>query len=198
MWAASPPRSAPPPPPLLSGAGTGTSIGSQQPGASSSSVAAAVEKAGGRQQQQQQKDVEMQQHEGEEEGEGEGEDVTLRPFPRTLDVESVPAELKKEGSDWFALFNPRQAVNAKREREKVLDVELVHTLTHERFVLILILLLNFRSAFEYHSIVPSFTPYSLNNVRSLHFSFVQCGMLRQVQRRWDVPGDRVQPQCADL
>jgi hypothetical protein len=106
-----------------------------------------VEKAGGRQQ----KDVEMQQHEREEEeGEGEGgeEDVTLMPFPRTLDVGSVPAELKKEGSDWFALFNPRQAVNAKREREKVLDVELVHTLTHERFVLILILLLYFRSAFE--------------------------------------------------
>jgi hypothetical protein len=98
-----------------------------------------VEKAGGRQQQQQ-KDVEMQQHEGEEEeGEGEGgeEDVTLMPFPRTLDVGSVPAELKKEGSDWFALFNPRQAMNAKREREKVLDVELVHTLTHERFVFIL-------------------------------------------------------------
>ena len=36
------------------------------------------------------------------------------------------SEYKKEGSDWFALFNPRT--------KRVLDVSLVHTLMHERFV----------------------------------------------------------------
>ncbi|KAJ2936488.1 hypothetical protein H1R20_g604, partial [Candolleomyces eurysporus] len=56
------------------------------------------------------------------------------PFPGKLGVGSVPPELKKEGSDWFALFNPRQAMNAKREREKVLDVGLVHTFVHESVV----------------------------------------------------------------
>jgi WD40 repeat protein len=36
--------------------------------------------------------------------------------------------MKKEGSDWFAIFNP----NVKR----VLDVSLVHTLMHERYVFV--------------------------------------------------------------
>jgi WD40 repeat protein len=43
-----------------------------------------------------------------------------------LDQESIPSSLKKEGSDWFALFNtevPRQ-----------LDVDLVHTLDHHSVV----------------------------------------------------------------
>ncbi|KAG5649838.1 hypothetical protein H0H81_001827 [Sphagnurus paluster] len=47
-------------------------------------------------------------------------------FPDDLDIHTVPPELKKEGSDWFAVFNP----NAKR----VLDVSLVHTLMHESVV----------------------------------------------------------------
>ncbi|KAF8066003.1 WD40-repeat-containing domain protein [Lyophyllum atratum] len=47
-------------------------------------------------------------------------------FPDDLDIHTVPPELKKEGSDWFAIFNP----NAKR----VLDVSLVHTLMHESVV----------------------------------------------------------------
>jgi glucose repression regulatory protein TUP1 len=38
----------------------------------------------------------------------------------------VPPELKKEGSDWFAIFNPKV--------KRVLDVSLVHTLMHERYV----------------------------------------------------------------
>jgi glucose repression regulatory protein TUP1 len=50
----------------------------------------------------------------------------LVPFPGDLDPYSVPAELKKEGSDWFVLFNPK----VKRE----LDVSLIHTLMHERYV----------------------------------------------------------------
>ena len=36
----------------------------------------------------------------------------------------MPLELKKEGSNWLAIFNPK----------RVLDVGLVHTLMHERYV----------------------------------------------------------------
>jgi glucose repression regulatory protein TUP1 len=46
-------------------------------------------------------------------------------FPDDLDPHNVPAELKKEGSDWFAVFNPKV--------KRVLDVTLVHTLMHERW-----------------------------------------------------------------
>jgi general transcriptional corepressor TUP1 len=48
-------------------------------------------------------------------------------FPDDLDPHNVPPELKKEGSDWFAIFNPKV--------KRVLDVSLVHTLMHERFVI---------------------------------------------------------------
>jgi len=41
-----------------------------------------------------------------------------------LDIYSVPSEHKTEGTDWFAIFNPR----ATRQ----LEVSLVHTLMHER------------------------------------------------------------------
>lgn len=34
--------------------------------------------------------------------------------------------MKKDGSDWFAVFNPKV--------KRVLDVNLVHTLMHERCV----------------------------------------------------------------
>ena len=47
-------------------------------------------------------------------------------FPDDLDPHNVPPELKKEGSDWFAVFNPKV--------KRVLDVSLVHTLMHERCV----------------------------------------------------------------
>jgi glucose repression regulatory protein TUP1 len=57
--------------------------------------------------------------------------VPLNPgsasFPDDLDPLNVPPELKKEGSDWFAIFNPKV--------KRVLDVSLVHTLMHERYVL---------------------------------------------------------------
>ncbi|MCO5585343.1 hypothetical protein L7F22_039276 [Adiantum nelumboides] len=43
-----------------------------------------------------------------------------------LDPEDVPKDLKKEGSDWWAIFNPK----VKRQ----LDVSLVHTLMHESVV----------------------------------------------------------------
>lgn len=44
-------------------------------------------------------------------------------FPDDLDIHSPPPEFK-EGSDWFALFNPKM--------KRVLDVILVHTFVHER------------------------------------------------------------------
>ena len=47
-------------------------------------------------------------------------------FPDDLDPHNVPPELKKEGSDWFAVFNGKV--------KRVLDVSLVHTLMHERCV----------------------------------------------------------------
>lgn len=47
-------------------------------------------------------------------------------FPEDLDPLHVPPELKKEGSDWFAVFNGKV--------KRVLDVSLVHTLMHERCV----------------------------------------------------------------
>lgn len=49
-------------------------------------------------------------------------------FLDDLDPHNVPPELKKEGSDWFAVFNPKV--------KRVLDVSLVHTLMHERYVLL--------------------------------------------------------------
>ncbi|KAH9042667.1 WD40-repeat-containing domain protein [Lactarius pseudohatsudake] len=47
-------------------------------------------------------------------------------FLDELDPLSVPPELKKEGSDWFAIFNPKI--------KRALDVNLVHTLHHESVV----------------------------------------------------------------
>jgi glucose repression regulatory protein TUP1 len=43
-----------------------------------------------------------------------------------LDPERIPASGKKEGPDWFALFNPRVP--------RLLDVDLVHTLEHHSVV----------------------------------------------------------------
>lgn len=40
-------------------------------------------------------------------------------FPDDLDPHNVPPEWKKEGVDWFAVFNPKV--------KRVLDVSLVHT-----------------------------------------------------------------------
>jgi len=47
-------------------------------------------------------------------------------FPEEFDVHNISPEFKKEGSDWFAIFNPKV--------KRVLDVSLVHTLMHERYV----------------------------------------------------------------
>ncbi|KAI0697026.1 WD40-repeat-containing domain protein [Cytidiella melzeri] len=47
------------------------------------------------------------------------------------DIHSVPPEFKKEGSDWFAVFNSQAGKDGKK---KALDVSLVHTLLHESVV----------------------------------------------------------------
>ncbi|KAG6875129.1 hypothetical protein C0993_010716, partial [Termitomyces sp. T159_Od127] len=44
-------------------------------------------------------------------------------IPDDVDIHNISPDLKKEGSDWFAIFNP----GVKR----VLDVSLVHNLMHE-------------------------------------------------------------------
>ena len=41
-----------------------------------------------------------------------------------MNPETIPKELKKEGSDWITMYNPKV--------KKTLDVELVHTLMHDR------------------------------------------------------------------
>ncbi|KAF2004517.1 transcriptional repressor rco-1 [Amniculicola lignicola CBS 123094] len=43
-----------------------------------------------------------------------------------LEIDSLPDNLKKEGQDWFAVFNPRA--------RRVLDVELLHNLPHQSVV----------------------------------------------------------------
>ena len=48
-------------------------------------------------------------------------------FLEDMDPHNMPPEYKKEGTDWFAIFNPQVP--------RVLDVNLVHTLLHERCVL---------------------------------------------------------------
>ena len=50
------------------------------------------------------------------------------PFPPDVDLPSYPPELKIEGSDWFVLFNSSPKV------QRVLDVNLVHTLMHNSVV----------------------------------------------------------------
>ena len=51
---------------------------------------------------------------------------TAPSFPDDIDIPSFPPEYKREGTDWFALFNHKV--------KRVLDVNLVHTLTHESVV----------------------------------------------------------------
>lgn len=43
-----------------------------------------------------------------------------------LDVEQLPAQFKKEGDDWYAVFNPRH--------RRTLDVDLIHNLPHQSVV----------------------------------------------------------------
>jgi hypothetical protein len=50
-----------------------------------------------------------------------------------LDPDNVSRELKKEGSDWFAVWSSQS--------KKMLDVGLVHTLNHETYVASAVLVL---------------------------------------------------------
>ena len=50
------------------------------------------------------------------------------PTPSSeMTPDTLPKENKKEGSDWVTMYNPKV--------KKTLDVELVHTLMHDRFAL---------------------------------------------------------------
>lgn len=54
--------------------------------------------------------------------------TSVPPTPSSeINQEMLPKELKKEGSDWITMYNPKV--------KKSLDVELVHTLMHDRSVL---------------------------------------------------------------
>ncbi|TEB23320.1 WD40 repeat-like protein [Coprinellus micaceus] len=51
-----------------------------------------------------------------------------------MDAQNAPPELKKEGSDWWALYNPRKVVSAGGVVRKPVDVSLVHNIMHESVV----------------------------------------------------------------
>ena len=51
---------------------------------------------------------------------------TALSFPDDIDIHTISPEHKREGTDWFALFNQKV--------KRVLDVNLVHTLMHESVV----------------------------------------------------------------
>ncbi|PVF94835.1 WD40 repeat-like protein [Serendipita vermifera] len=61
------------------------------------------------------------------------QDIALRngtppyEFPSSLSPNSVPASLRKEGADWFLMYNPRLP-------QKTLDVTLLHQFNHESVV----------------------------------------------------------------
>ena len=67
-----------------------------------------------------------------------GSSVAIPPMPvdLSMDPQSVPPELKNEGADWFAIFNPAPSgpdgPGGSLTRKRNLDVQLVHTLMHER------------------------------------------------------------------
>ncbi|KAH9917690.1 WD40 repeat-like protein [Epithele typhae] len=54
----------------------------------------------------------------------------------SMDPQSVPPELKNEGADWFAIFNPAPVApgDPPGQKKRALDVKLVHTLMHESVV----------------------------------------------------------------
>ncbi|KAI0322872.1 WD40-repeat-containing domain protein [Amylostereum chailletii] len=59
-------------------------------------------------------------------GNGVGDINPNNSFLDDLDPHTAPPEYKTEGNDWFAVFNPKV--------KRVLNVQLVHTLTHESVV----------------------------------------------------------------
>jgi glucose repression regulatory protein TUP1 len=48
------------------------------------------------------------------------------PFPDEMDIHTIAPEYKREGADWYAIFNPKV--------KRMLDVQLVHTVVHESVV----------------------------------------------------------------
>ena len=63
-----------------------------------------------------------------------GSSIPPMPVDLSMDPATVPPELKNEGSDWFAIFNPAPSGpdGPGGQLRKRLDVRLEHTLMHER------------------------------------------------------------------
>jgi hypothetical protein len=98
---------------------------------------------------------------------------TMAVLPWMMNLESLPSDLKKEGVDWYALYHPKHvATTTARTREKPVDVDLVHTLPHIRFVR--------SSRFPLIGDITNFRDPDL-----------QRDQLRQVQRRWQIPSNWV-------
>lgn len=88
-----------------------------------------------------------------------------------LEPDQVRSDLKKEGSDWWAIFSPRVP--------RVLDVSLSLTLTHER------------CAFYVHSPLMCYVMF-------IHQRLLQCCVLRSVLGRWQVPRNGVQSHGTNI
>lgn len=71
---------------------------------------------------QQQQALAMPQHNNQFQGELGASGNQLVDLP----IDALPSNLKREGDDWYAVFNPRIRRN--------LDVELVHNLAHQSVV----------------------------------------------------------------
>lgn len=95
-----------------------------------------------------------------------------------MDPQSVPPELKNEGADWFAIFNPApsgpEGPGGQLTRKRNLDVHLVHTLMHERLVC------------------------HLNATLGCSHISTQRGLLRSILRGRQVPRHWLQPDSSDL
>lgn len=69
-------------------------------------------------------------------GSAGGNPIPPMPVDLSMDPHSVPPELKKEGPDWFAIFTQAGGEGRDGQKKRALDVQLVHTLMHERCVAI--------------------------------------------------------------
>jgi glucose repression regulatory protein TUP1 len=50
----------------------------------------------------------------------------MNDFLNNLELSTIHPDLKKEGSDWFVIYNPKV--------KRTLDVSLIHTFIHETCV----------------------------------------------------------------
>lgn len=106
----------------------------------------------------------------------------------SLDPQNVPPDMKKEGPDWFAVFHATATgKDGKGKLKRGLDVTLVHTLMHERCVL-------FRALLQGEQRYGMQVANKLADMMCVR----QCGVLRALLCRWQIPRDRVQPHRANI